>query len=119
MNESRPAAPVIRLEEALHLDYCPRRRRPLWEAATFTLQAVVAEGPDGVRRYGPLDPWAEAAPDPRAGYHAVGTALVRRAEAGRDYDERRHVTGLPDARRAEAAPAVVAFPLEARRAARS
>ena len=92
----RPAAAVIvTCEESLHLDYCPRRRRHLWEAATFTLRAVRVAGPHGVRRYGPLDRWTETVPDPRTAYAAVGTALVRRAAPGRDYDEARHVTGLP------------------------
>ena len=91
------AAPAIRVEERLHLDYCPRRRRHLWETATYTLDAIVVEAGGEARRYGPCDPWAEGAPDPRAGYHPVGTALVRRARAGRDYDEARHVTGLPPA----------------------
>ena len=94
LRPSAPAVPIVTCEESLHLDYCPRRRRHLWEAATFTLRAVRVVGPDGTRLYGPLDPWDEAAPDPRARYHAVGTALVRRARPGVDYDEGRHVTGL-------------------------
>ena len=92
----RPAPPelLVRCEENLHLDYCPRRRRHLWEAATFALRAIRVEGPDGVRYYGPLDRWVEPAPDPRASYTAVGTALIRRAMPGRDYDEARRVTGM-------------------------
>ena len=87
--------PFVRCEESLHLDYCPRRRRHLWEAATYTLRAIHVEAAGASRRYGPFDPWGEAMPDPRAAYRAVGTALVRPAAPGRDYDEGRHVTGLP------------------------
>ena len=87
--------PAVRVEERIHLDYCPRRNRPMWESATFTLDAVVVSRADGERRYGPLEPWTETVPDPRAGYHAVGTALVRRAAPGRDYDDARHVAGVP------------------------
>ena len=87
----RAAAPTIHVEEAVHVAYCERRGRLLWEAAVFTLQAVCVDEAGAARRYAPGDPWTERAEDPRLAYHAVGPILVRRAEPGRDYDEARHL----------------------------
>lgn len=85
---------AVRIEEAIHIDYCERRNRLLWESAAFTLQAVLVDHGHGERRYGPHDPWRESRPDPRGDYTRAGAHLIRRAVAGRDYDEVRHVTGL-------------------------
>lgn len=89
----RPEPVHVLVEEDVHLAYSAGRGRHLWEDASFTLRAVlVTGGGRPPRRYAPDERWAEAAPDPRAGYARVAGRLRRFAEAGRDYDPGRHLS---------------------------